>query len=108
MPFHATWARASFVLIPGRLIVSAGASEQRALCFAAAGATVGTASVVFSLATVPMSIAASQFGSRLLRGFLSDLQTQLVMGCFAATFLYCISVGLSIPLNAAISQLPFI
>ena len=98
----------SSILIPGRLIVSAGASEQRALCFAVAGATVGTAAVVFSLATVPMSIAASQFGSRLLRAFLSDVQTQLVMGCFAATVLYCISVGLSIPLNAEIAQLPFL
>ena len=96
------------VLVNSRLIISAEPSEQRALLFGMAAATLGTAGIVFSLATVPMSIAASQFGSRLLRAFLNDPQTQLVIGCFAATIVYCISVGLSIPLDAEVSELPFL
>ncbi|NTU86057.1 MAG: DUF2254 domain-containing protein, partial [Chloroflexales bacterium] len=95
------------LLVNSRLIVSAGASEQRAIVFGLAGVTVSTAGVVFSLATVPLSIAASQFGSRLLRAFLRDPPTQLVMGCFTATGVYCISVGLSIPAEAQ-DQLPYL
>jgi uncharacterized membrane protein len=95
-------------LVNSQLIISAGPAEQRAILFGLAAATLGTAGVVFSLATVPMSIAASQFGSRLLRAFLNDAPTQLVMGCFAATIVYCITVGLSIPLEREIAQLPFL
>ncbi|NTU83370.1 MAG: DUF2254 domain-containing protein [Chloroflexales bacterium] len=96
------------LLVNSRLIISAGASEQRAILFGLAGVTVGTAGVVFSLTTVPLSIAASQFGSRLLRAFLSDPPTQLVMGCFTATVVYCISVGLSIPADPQSNQLPYL
>lgn len=95
------------LLVDSRLIISAGASEQRAILFGLAEATIGIAGVVFSLATVPLSIAASQFGSRLLRAFLSDPPTQLVMGCFSGTGVYCLSVGLSIPSDAQ-GQLPYL
>jgi uncharacterized membrane protein len=91
-----------------RLVISAGASEQRAILLGLAGATVGTAGVVFTLATVPLSVAASQFGSRLLRTFLSDPLCQIVMGCFTATVVYCISVSLSIPASSQPNQLPFL
>lgn len=96
------------LLANNQLILSAGASEQRTLLFTLAGSTLGTAGVVFSLTTVPLSIAASQFGSRLLRTFLSDPQTQIVMGCFTATIMYCIIVALAIPLNPGIRQLPYL
>lgn len=96
------------LLVNSRLIISAGAAEQRALLFGVAGVALGTSSVVFSLATVPMSIAASQFGSRLLRAFLSDSPTQLVMGCFTTTIAYCISVALSIPAEPDLGNLPFL
>lgn len=96
------------LLANNRLILSAGANEQRTLLFTLAGSTLGTAGVVFSLTTVPLSIAASQFGSRLLRAFLSDPQTQIVMGCFTATIMYCIIVALSIPINPEVRKLPYL
>jgi uncharacterized membrane protein len=96
------------LLVNSRLIVSAGAGGQRTLLFGVAGAALGTSSLVFSLATVPMSIAASQFGSRLLRAFLSDPPTQLVMGCFTTTIAYCVSVALSIPATMEPNELPYL
>jgi uncharacterized membrane protein len=56
-----------------------------------------TAGVVFSLLTLPLSTVAAQYGSRLLRVFLGDRTIQLVLGMFAATFVYCLAAALSIP-----------
>jgi uncharacterized membrane protein len=50
----------------------------RTLILAIAGATVGIIGVVFSVTMVPLTIAASQLGPRLLRTFLRDTGTQLV------------------------------
>ena len=46
-----------------------------------------TTGVVFSLLMVPLSVAASQFGSRLLRVYLKDRTTQIILGIFVGTFL---------------------
>lgn len=96
------------LLVESRMIISAAPSEQRTLLLALAGATVGTAGVVFSLATVPLSVAASQFGSRLLRAFLRDPVSQIVMGCFTATVVYCVFVAMAVPQSPEASEQPFI
>jgi uncharacterized membrane protein len=62
-----------------------------------AGTILATAGVVFTLLTLPLSTVAAQYGSRLLRVFLGDRTTQLVLGMFVAAFVYCISAALSIP-----------
>jgi uncharacterized membrane protein len=62
-----------------------------------AGIILGTVSVVYSLLTVPLSIAASQFGSRLIRLYLRDQRTQFILGIFIGTFVYLLSVALGIP-----------
>jgi uncharacterized membrane protein len=56
-----------------------------------------TAGVVFSLLTLPLSTVAAQYGSRLLRVFLGDRTTQIVLGMFVSTFVYCLFAALSIP-----------
>jgi uncharacterized membrane protein len=84
-------------LSPSPLIYTAGASEMRAALIGLAGAILTTAGVVYSLLTVPMSVAASQFGSRLLRLFLRDRTTQIVLGMFVGTFVFSLTVSLSIP-----------
>ena len=56
-----------------------------------------TTGVVFSLLMVPLSVAASQFGSRLLRVYLKDRTTQIILGIFVGTFVYCLSLASSIP-----------
>lgn len=41
---------------------------------------------------VALSLTSSQFGPRLLRSFMRDTTTQVVLGTFVATFLYCLLV----------------
>lgn len=48
------------------------------------------ASLVFSITMVVLSLAASQFGPRLIRSFMSSPQTQLVLGTFVMTIVYCL------------------
>ena len=53
-------------------------------------------SLVFSITMVVLSLAASQFGPRLIRNFMASPQTQTVMGTFVMTILYCLIVLASI------------
>ncbi|MEO6917134.1 MAG: DUF2254 family protein, partial [Chitinophagaceae bacterium] len=48
------------------------ADSMRTLLLTIAAAIIGTMGVVFSIIMVPLSIAAAQFGPRLLRNFLRD------------------------------------
>jgi uncharacterized membrane protein len=61
-----------------------------------AGSMITIAGVVFSMTLVALSLATSQLGPRLLRNFLRDTTTQVVLGTFVATFLYCLLVLLTI------------
>ncbi len=49
-------------------------------------------SLVFSLTMLTLSIATSQFGPRLLRSFLNNRSTQVVLGTFVATAIYALIV----------------
>jgi len=71
--------------------------ELRSALLGIAGTVLATAGVVFTLLTLPLSTVAAQYGSRLLRLFLGDRTTQLVLGMFVGTFVYCIAAALSIP-----------
>ncbi|WP_410474915.1 DUF2254 domain-containing protein [Guyparkeria sp. TX1] len=61
-----------------------------------AGSMTTIAGVVFSMTLVVLSLASSQLGPRLLRSFMRDPPTQVVLGTFVATFLYCVLVMLTI------------
>lgn len=52
-------------------------------------------SVVFSITIVALSLAANQFGSRLIRTYMLDSRTKLALGLFAMTIVYCL-LGLSL------------
>jgi len=56
------------------------------------GAMFTIAGVVFSISFVTLSLASSQFGPRLLRTFMSNRLTQLALGIFVGTGLYCVVV----------------
>lgn len=66
--------------------------EARALLIMIAGAVLGVAGVTFSITIVTLTLAASQFGNRLLRNFLRDRGNQAALGTFVSTFLYCVLV----------------
>lgn len=64
----------------------------RSLLSTIAGSMITAASVTFSLAAVALSLASQQYGSRVLRNFMRDRITQVLLGIFVATFLYCVLV----------------
>jgi uncharacterized membrane protein len=79
------------------LVLSGTVSELRTTLVTIATTTLATAGVVFTLLTLPLSTVAAQYGSRLLRLFLGDRTTQLVLGMFVGTFVYCLAAATSIP-----------
>ncbi|MXQ10502.1 DUF2254 domain-containing protein [Microvirga makkahensis] len=50
------------------------------------------ATLVFSITMVVLTLAASQFGPRLIRSFMANPQTQVVLGTFVMTIVYCLLV----------------
>ncbi|GAC1406959.1 MAG: DUF2254 domain-containing protein [Burkholderiaceae bacterium] len=73
-------------------VYSGGAEGASAVLQTISSSMITIAGVVFSLTLVALSLASSQFGSRLLRNFMRDGTNQLVLGTFIATFLYCLLV----------------
>ena len=84
------------VLQNSRIVLSGTPGEMRTALIGIASSVLATAGVVFTLLTLPLSTVAAQYGSRLLRVFLGDRTTQLVLGTFVATFVYCVAAALSI------------
>lgn len=73
-----------------------------------AGSMITIAGVVFSMTLVALSLATSQLGPRLLRSFLRDTTTQVVLGTFVATFLYCLLVLLTIRRAEEVAFVPHV
>jgi uncharacterized membrane protein len=48
------------------------------------------ASLVFSLTLVALTLAASQFGPRLIRTYMARRQTQFILGTYALTIVFCL------------------
>lgn len=71
---------------------SGGAEGASAVLKTIAGSMITIAGVVFSITLVALSLVTSQLGPRLLRNFMRDTLTQVVLGTFVATFLYCLVV----------------
>lgn len=87
-------------------LVSARPDEARTAMLTLAGTTLTTTGIVFSLMTLPISVVASQFGSRLLRVYLRDRTTQFVLSVFTLTFAYCIMLALLIPPESVSTDAP--
>ena len=73
-------------------ILSGGAESARTVLSTIAGAMLGMATTVFSITLVVLTLASSQFGSRLLRNFMYDRLNQVVLGTFISTFVYCLVI----------------
>jgi len=78
------------------MLYSGSAEGSRTVLSTIAGSMITVAGVVFSITIVALTMAASQFGSRLLRNFMGDRVNQVVLGAFIATFIYCLLVLQSI------------
>lgn len=67
-------------------------SAARSILAAIVGAMISSTGVVFSMTIVALTLASSQFGSRLVRTFRGRRSTHFTLGIFLATSLYCILV----------------
>ncbi|MDB5474489.1 MAG: hypothetical protein JWP99_1792 [Devosia sp.] len=64
-------------------------------------------SLVFSITIVVLTLAANQFGPRLVRNFMASPQTQFVLGTFVMTSVYCLAVLGGIGARASQEQQAF-
>jgi len=74
------------------LVFGAGADGARGLLAAVASSMITVAGVVFSITIVALSLASSQYTSRVLRNFMRDRLNQTVLGVFVGIFAYCLVV----------------
>lgn len=73
-------------------LFGAGADGSRGLLTTIASSMITVAGVVFSITLVALSLASSQYTSRVLRNFMSDRVNQVVLGAFVGIFAYCLVV----------------
>ncbi len=73
-------------------IYTGGPEGARGVLSTIAGSMITVAGVTFSVLVVALSLAASQFGPRVLGSFMRDRGNQVVLGSFVGTFLYCLLV----------------
>lgn len=87
-------------------LYSGGAEGARSILSTVAGSMITIAGVVFSITIVVLSLTSTQFGPRLLNKFMRDTGTQVVLGTFIATFIYCLFVLRGIRTNSETSFIP--
>ncbi len=73
-------------------LLTSDVEGARALLAAVAGSVITVTGLVFSLMVVSLQLASQQFSPRLLRTFMRDRGTQLVLAVFLATFAYALAV----------------
>ncbi|MCB0337327.1 MAG: DUF2254 domain-containing protein, partial [Bdellovibrionales bacterium] len=73
--------------LPAWIVTSTDAA--RATLSTIIGAMIAVTGTVFSITIVTLSLTSQQFGPRLLRTFMLDFITQLTLGVFLSTALYC-------------------
>ena len=75
-----------------RAIFLFGPEGARVILSVIASSMITVASLIFSMTMLTLQLASSQFGPRTLGNFMRDRSTQVVLGTFIATFLYCLVV----------------
>lgn len=73
-------------------IFGGGPEGAREVLSAIASSMITVTGVVFSITIVALTLASQQFGPRLLRHFIRDKGSQVVLGVFISTFLFCLLV----------------
>lgn len=87
--------------------VSSGSGEDvRNLLSTLLSAVIGMASIVFSVTVLSLSLAANNYGPRLIRTFRSSRNTQAVIGIFMMTIVYLLIVLRAIRGDMAEDEVP--
>lgn len=74
------------------LLFGSGAAGARSLLTTIAGSMITVAGLVFSITLVALSLASSQYTSRVIRNFMRNRVNQGVLGVFVGIFAYCLVV----------------
>ena len=91
---------------PPSWLAVAGAESARSLLSTIAGSMITVTGVTFSIVIVALTLASSQFGPRLLVGFMEDKGNQVTLGTFISVFVYCLVVLVHLPGSAGSRLLP--
>ena len=73
-------------------LFGASAEGARGMLSTIAGSMMTVVGVTFSMTLVTLALASSQYTSRILRNFMRDRVTQVVLGIFTGIFTYCLIV----------------
>jgi uncharacterized membrane protein len=74
------------------LLFGGNADGARGMLSTIAGSMITVVGVTFSMTLVTLALASSQYTSRILRNFMRDRVTQVVLGIFTGIFTYCLIV----------------
>lgn len=87
-------------------LFGASAAGARGVLSTIAGSMMTVVGVTFSMVLVTLALASSQYTSRILRNFMRDRVTQVVLGIFAGIFTYCLIVLRTIRGGEAAGSIP--
>ncbi|CAN5683964.1 DUF2254 domain-containing protein [soil metagenome] len=90
--------------LPG--IFEGGPDGARSMLATIAGSMITAAAVTFSITIAALVNASSQFGPRLLRIFLEDTGSQIVLGTLLGTFIYCLMALRLVPTEDSSTYVP--
>jgi uncharacterized membrane protein len=90
----------------GRLLLVDSPDSARSILSTISGAMIGVAGTVFSVTLVALTLASSQFGSRLIKNFMYVRLNQVVLGSYISTYLYCLLVLNAIKDGSAYTFIP--
>lgn len=80
----------------------------RAILTTIAGSMISIVSLAFSATIVALTLASSQFGSRLLYNFMRDRGNQVTLGTYVGTYVYCLIVLRAVRVHADSSFVPHV
>jgi len=81
-----------------------GAEGARQMLSTLAGSMMTVMGITFSMTLLALTLASSQYSSRILRNFMRSRITQLTLGVFAGTFTYCLIVLRTIRGSAGVEE----
>ncbi len=91
-----------------KYLFSGSVDSARSILTIIAGAMIGVAGTVFSITLVVLTLASSQLGMRLIRNFMYDKLTQVALGVYVSSFVYCLLIINSIREHDALIFVPVI
>jgi uncharacterized membrane protein len=85
-------------------LFGAGAEGARQMLSTLAGSMMTVMGITFSMTLLALTLASSQYTSRILRNFMRSRITQFTLGVFAGTFTYCLIVLRTIRGSAGVEE----